>query len=299
MRDVQEKPVGAVTWYRVHFRTKQILVDGEAALERVKRRKVPKVILVEEMPEHTCSTCGKVDAWLDGWCWYGSYNDLDEGNPVPKYCSTECRPARTEKRRARGDDWRQHPDTNRHEPREERFERWREIDQAKRDANPRLFPMPVWPKERCRNGWCKWCGEEIIDRTGKNKGKRSYRRTTHRHSYGDDRDCAHEWALHTHLDTQRAYLAARDGDRCAICPPDAGHWEDAGPFPAYMRVTGNWIRWSHELEVDHIVELWEVAHLPPDERRFYFGPENLWLLCKNRCHKMKSKEAASRRAAAR
>ena len=52
------------------------------------------------------------------------------------------------------------------------------------------------------------------------------------------------------------------------------------------------------LEVDHKVPLWQVADLPPDERRWYFGPENLWLLCPA-CHKAKTKREAAERAAQR
>jgi hypothetical protein len=52
------------------------------------------------------------------------------------------------------------------------------------------------------------------------------------------------------------------------------------------------------LEVDHKVPLWQVADLPPDERRVYFGPTNLWLLCPA-CHKAKTKREAAERAALR
>jgi 5-methylcytosine-specific restriction endonuclease McrA len=52
------------------------------------------------------------------------------------------------------------------------------------------------------------------------------------------------------------------------------------------------------LEVDHVVPLWSVAHLPDDERRWYFGPGNLWLLCPA-CHKAKTKREAAERAALR
>lgn len=50
-------------------------------------------------------------------------------------------------------------------------------------------------------------------------------------------------------------------------------------------------------ELDHVVPLWQVAHLPDDERFWYFGPENLQLLCIP-CHREKTAAEASRRAAA-
>lgn len=52
------------------------------------------------------------------------------------------------------------------------------------------------------------------------------------------------------------------------------------------------------LEVDHKTPLWSVADLPDQERRWYFGPGNLWLLCPA-CHKAKTKREAAERAAQR
>jgi 5-methylcytosine-specific restriction endonuclease McrA len=61
----------------------------------------------------------------------------------------------------------------------------------------------------------------------------------------------------------------------------------------------HWRVWlTCALEVDHKTPLWKVAGLPDDERRWYFGPENLWLLCP-RCHKAKTKREAAERAAQR
>jgi 5-methylcytosine-specific restriction endonuclease McrA len=50
-----------------------------------------------------------------------------------------------------------------------------------------------------------------------------------------------------------------------------------------------------ELEVDHEIPLWKIWHLPDDERRPYYGPDNLRLRCKT-CHKAKSKREAAERA---
>lgn len=280
-------------WWRVHFRKNSVLVHGQAELDRLKARKVPKVVAIEVAQLYECSVCHKREAWGDTWCWYGSYADLDEGRPVVNFCSSECRAtAKPDTRPSRKTDWRNHPTTSRH-----RFdaESYRSVYLARQAANPRRFPMPVFPKDKCGGGWCRWCGEEIINRSGKRKGERSKLRNWHRRSYGDPRNCASEWMLHTNLDAQRDFLIKRDGPHCQICGPGSVRWVDAGPFPAWMRAEGNWIRLGDYLEVDHCVELWEVADLPDDERREYFGPENLWLLCQ-RHHKAKTAEAAARRA---
>jgi hypothetical protein len=55
------------------------------------------------------------------------------------------------------------------------------------------------------------------------------------------------------------------------------------------------IEWTTALELEHTVALWSVAHLPPDQRRAYFGPENLRLRCVP-CHKPKTKAEAAARA---
>jgi hypothetical protein len=148
--------------------------------------------------------------------------------------------------------------------------------------------------------------------------------------------CFEEYALHTRLDHQKEFLIKRDGRRCAMkgcgCVPlkwQAGHVMAVTVECIHFRATepdmvewaaqlwsrplGRWMDLTPEeratgerqsiervcaLEVDHRTPLWEVAHLPPDERRPYFGPENLWLLCPA-CHKAKTKREAAERAAQR
>ncbi len=41
--------------------------------------------------EHTCCICGKTERWSDSWSWFGSINDLDDGNPIDKVCSDTCK----------------------------------------------------------------------------------------------------------------------------------------------------------------------------------------------------------------
>lgn len=40
---------------------------------------------------YRCDNCSKTSAWEDGWAWYGSYRDLDDGESVLCMCSPECR----------------------------------------------------------------------------------------------------------------------------------------------------------------------------------------------------------------
>lgn len=186
----------------------------------------------------------------------------------------------------------------------------------------RAFPMPAWPNSG-KYLWCKWCGEpipKVID--GKTSGQRMWHPA-----------CLHEYELHTRVTVQFDHLADRDGRRCACCPEGAAipkRWQ-VGQWPVRMVRQPHWTseRWgdlSHFwenpcpgkpwreqteleratgevwdvdlvdwLEVDHRVPLWEVADLPDEERRWYFGPGNLWLLCGPH-HKEKTRREATRRA---
>lgn len=164
--------------------------------------------------------------------------------------------------------------------------------------------------------WCKWCGEKIpkiID------GKSSTRRLWHPY-------CLGQFMLHTRKDDQFNHLVRRDGERCRCCPegaPIPRRWINRGvisvvlPMPSFKHIapvgSDEWMRLAAEwreanpspvysdidlidwLEVDHRTPLWEVAHLPDEERRWYFGPGNLWLLCGPH-HKQKTIREAARRA---
>jgi 5-methylcytosine-specific restriction endonuclease McrA len=88
---------------------------------------------------------------------------------------------------------------------------------------------------------------------------------------------------------------AAEQHRLTHWPRPQGRWAD---ITREERATGEYqeIERVCALEVDHKVPLWSVAHLPPDERRPFFGPGNIWLLCP-RCHKDKSRREAAERAA--
>ena len=40
---------------------------------------------------HQCSVCSKVAPWGRSWQWFGSYAALDDGEPIVRTCSAECR----------------------------------------------------------------------------------------------------------------------------------------------------------------------------------------------------------------
>lgn len=35
---------------------------------------------------YRCRDCGAVDHWKEGWRWFGSIKDLDDGVDVPCFC---------------------------------------------------------------------------------------------------------------------------------------------------------------------------------------------------------------------
>lgn len=175
------------------------------------------------------------------------------------------------------------------------------------------MPAGKWPGA----GTCKWCRKPILNPNGTVNTRRYWHPA-----------CADDYNLHTRLDCQFAFLVDRDGKRCAQCgeSPERwlagqvitvvqwGQWTDGG-MPDYLaelwpRPSGTWadrtpeeratgdqtpIERTHDLQVDHRVPLWAVAHLPDDQRRVYYGPRNLWLLC-TPCHKAKTADEAARRA---
>lgn len=177
------------------------------------------------------------------------------------------------------------------------------------------------------NGFCRWCGTMLPDKHGKPDPRRSWCREK-----GGGSPCLREWNLHRDSATQFAWLEANRGLRCAWCRVDNPlRWRGIGttvvkesappPMPwdgerkgrdyidallaFYERRRLEYPFWGHAtlieqvsaLEVDHVIPLWLVAiEIPPDERRHFFGPDNLQLLC-GACHKIKTKREAGERAA--
>jgi hypothetical protein len=279
-------------WFAIHFRNgKSVLVEGEAARDRAMSRKVPAAVEWSTPVIHRCTACGSRGPWQTihwdrelsgprGWCWVGTADNARRGRKVEKFCSHQCRKTR----------WPEYPAWDLDLPVEERItlQSWEPVPDAKawqswsarREREQefkahRRFEMPV--HENHGTGWCRWCGIELLERAGKNKGKRSKRRTWCRWHQGDDRDCYREYLLHTDHGAQYWFLVERDGPGCADCGIGEGRWV---PSTEFASIT--YIRWSVKLEVDHETALWLIPYLPPEKpawRRALFSPDNLKLRC--------------------
>lgn len=297
-----------MTWFAIHFRNgKSRLVEGEDARDRAMARKVPAAVEWSVPVIHRCKACGRRGPWQTiawdrklsgprGWCWVGTPRNAHQGRKVEKFCSHTCRLKRHPTFPSDGSatDWQDRMTIAAWEPVPDckRWDCWssrREREQAFKAH--RRFEMPI--HANVGNGWCRWCGEEIIERRGKNKGKRSKRRTWHHLHQGDRRDCHHEYLLHTDRVAQYWHLIERDGPGCADCGKGDGRWMLS---TAYSTIC--YFRWSVKLEVDHETALWLIAYLPADKpawRRALFSPDNLKLRCLP-CHQRKSAREAADRA---
>lgn len=163
-------------------------------------------------------------------------------------------------------------------------------------SDVRKFP---WPEhEKSGPGWCRWCGLEIS----------AGQRKQHKRAYWHDH-CRLDADLHTRADIQLIHLQARDGPGCKACGIHPFKWwretlSHGRPNPWTDPATGVEYWFPHTrvirvdaAHVDHAIPLWLVAHLPPDERRPYFGPGNLQILCE-RCHSEKTGREATQRGKA-
>jgi hypothetical protein len=278
-----------MTWWRVHFRKTTQIVGDPAELARLQARKVPKIVFVEELKEYECSACHHKGPWqerIKHWCWIGKSDgrSADDAKVLRIFCSDKCRQTAAPDRLPHRRTWWW-------EPAPFRVERWREIDSAKRAANPRRFPWPEFPKIpdlKKGEAQCRWCGERITSHY-------AYQRTYHDKKWGDRRHCKGEMLLHIDLASQTRFIIERDGERCWDCGDDwRVRWHDAGPMWPADR--GNWIK-QEPLEVDHDTPLWLGLLLldEPELHRSLFGPHNLRLRCP-RHHKLKSAAEARDRA---
>ncbi|MET0293468.1 MAG: HNH endonuclease signature motif containing protein [Phenylobacterium sp.] len=150
---------------------------------------------------------------------------------------------------------------------------------------------PLALADRVR-GTCRWCGEPILHEAGARVGEVNGRRFWHP-------ACVEAYKLSAWRREQVRFVRKRDGARCAACAAAPKKWKpgrtgkDKETGARYQRV-----RRSCALELDHRTPLWSIAHLPETERRAYYAPGNLQLLCPP-CHKAKTVREAGERAAAR
>jgi hypothetical protein len=136
---------------------------------------------------------------------------------------------------------------------------WAEDERKRETVAHRKVPMVEWKGQ----GFCKWCNGKM---TPADKPSTMWHR-----------GCAQQWKLHSLLDVQTKFCRERDGRGCA----SEAHAEGCPGVGS---------------ELDHRVPLWKVRHLPLEERRPYYGPDNIWLLSWV-CHAAKTKREAAERAA--
>ena len=226
-------------------------------IKRVKARKVPAVLFSIRAPWHRCQHCGEEAHWGPDWIAIARYGDRFAKRGGGD--DVYCSAACCG---AQNEGWTpQHWMNVNDEPlpievRRKVYEIKRRHEDSKRQAVRDTRKCPL--PEWKGKGWCKWCNEPMGDKCG---------RATMWHPA-----CAVEFRLHNVLDDQIAFLVRRDGKKCAMCAR-----EGIG-------------------EVDHVIALWKIRHLPAMKRRVYYGPVNLWLLCWW-CHKRKTRREAAERAA--
>lgn len=250
-----------LAWYQVLYRTKRIeVVQGEAQLQRVLARKVPQVVGHWLAAMHTCQQCGTTGPWTKGWRHYPNH----QGSRLWELLAGEdvlvCS----------AECWNLRTGThqvptwlNLNEeplPKEKLRERYQLLNQAwEEQRRAKDYRKYPMPEWKGR-GFCKWCNGRMTE---------ADKPSTMWHP-----GCVEQWKLHCLLDFQFAYLVKRDGRLCADgCGQPGG-------------------------EVDHRIPLWSVRDLPDEERRPYYGPDNLWLLAPT-CHAAKTKREAAERAALR
>jgi hypothetical protein len=151
-------------------------------------------------------------------------------------------------------------------------------------------------------GTCRWCGGSITYPPAHKRGGYLDKRRGWHDGRNDEANCLKEYFLHSDHSAQYKHLKERDGEDCWECKGRPLVWSRDTPCTRWRDPTGVYVGqytpvwWGKaDLEVEHTVPLWSVAHLPDDERRPYFGPTNLRLMCVP-CHKRKSAKEAKQRA---
>jgi hypothetical protein len=95
MCDPQQRADPAAGWYRLEWgrptKTKLVHVASATELDEERARiKTPFPVVLSRPALHTCSACQKVAPWDEYWAWHGSYAEVEDGKPVPKFCSDPC-----------------------------------------------------------------------------------------------------------------------------------------------------------------------------------------------------------------
>lgn len=170
--------------------------------------------------------------------------------------------------------------------------------------------MPATFNKRAPFGTCVWCGKDLPRNKDGSPSKVLRWHPGCAAAYRDLTDTYHQAMLVAKRDGRRCFDCGRTHQVVGIMAWDVGRgfcgrgfskyvyrgqgvpihfWADVeGPFtPVRFR--------EIDLELDHDVPLWRVAHLPDEERIKYFRIENLRLRCRE-CHKAKTAREAAERA---
>ena len=288
-------------------------LGARESLERILGRKTPIAVAWEKAKLHKCAGCGRRGPWEKGWAWSGSWRTMDEIDVTAISCSIDCRT----KLPKIGRGWISYEPLRARERARRQTVAMDERERSALTRARRTVPLPECPNDGKRR--CAWCTEEIIH-------KRAWQMSWHP-------ECKRIWLLHYDRNAQTDFLIDRDGFDCWDCrrggrwwredlvlarfawealpdcaprPKTEAQWQERYPH-AGLKIDGvivglySRVRWRPHcggLEVDHEIPLWKIWHLPDDERKPYYGPENIRLRC-NACHKAKSKREAAERAALR
>jgi 5-methylcytosine-specific restriction endonuclease McrA len=100
--------------------------------------------------------------------------------------------------------------------------------------------------------------------------------------------------------SQRRFLIARDGPNCKLCSVTIMRPHPNAQYRDHRRTDEGWLymdlRWVPIAgEVDHVKPLWALIGMSREQLVWFFGPENLQLICRQ-CHAGKTKTEAGRRA---
>lgn len=162
---------------------------------------------------------------------------------------------------------------------------------TKRNRQIRRCPYPFPGSPR---GSCRLCGEPILRADGTVNKLRTW------HA-----ECGYFFRLCTEMPLQRSFLYERDGDGCAHCKTKLRRLVkyterynivdiDADGTRHYYPWTELKLAWV--CEVDHRIPLWKVETVSDVRARvWYFGPDNLQLLCPP-CHAEKTSLETTERA---
>ena len=261
-----------MTWYRVFYRNGKGEPVSAEDLPRILARKTPVVIHHETAIIHRCQHCGTEGPWEPEWLAYPVLAHHPEhvqaraSGSTYIACSRDCFGDLIDRSFGPPSWMDPHREPNRDVDRcRSLYTAQRAEDQRKRELTEhRKVPMVEWKGQ----GFCKWCNGRMTE---------ADKPSTMWH-----RGCAQQWKLHSLLHDQTKFCRGRDGRGCAYDGPE-GHADGCSGVGG---------------ELDHRVPLWKVRDLPPDERRSYYGPDNIWLLS-NACHAAKTAREAAERAALR